>query len=612
MRSTHQGQLNKNPSTQHSCPLGHACLAMSAEPCKQNEDIATAIPVASHDHEDRRLAARRAPSIKREWQNQYLRIIVVGESGTGKSTFINNLFHAYKGGPVLCNNRSINASTPASIFRRQPEQLCTSFVVENEPERIRIHYSVQDTPGYGDSFDIRRRLEDIIQFIKNQQAAYFELEKNMMTDSGDPRVDVCLYFIPPHRLKEVDVEFMKLLAISVPLIPIIAKADSMTEDELEHFRDLIIQKASDERIAFFEFPNSALHNVLGDALDIDIEQPFDGAVPSVASRYLMSELVYFCHMAADLFFFCVKRRFPPFAVVSSEQSMPGSEGPFWPVRRYRWGTCEAFNRQHSDCSILKRLLLEEGFHELKQKTRGMYTQFKVKKLDAQNLGTQLSAWFCAQQGWKVLKFLLFALVVGGCIAVLLITQDRRLRNTQATVAGHVGFGSQATSALVDSGNLPEQQTRFELSRPDTSGGGSGGNGGNGGGSGVQSEKRSTPVTLTLLEATPVSSSSSSEWSEEVFKKVFQKEFESIMLPFAVRSGQTTMLSYDGYTGAVKHAVRKYGVERKAFSHIYRTGWPATKPTSGFMHHDTFMEVRVCALNGADSKFDVCAQLCQLA
>ena len=35
---------------------------------------------------------------------------------------------------------------------------------------------------------------------------------------------------------------------------------------------------------------------------------------------------------------------------------------YWPIREYQWGRCEAFNRQHSDCSILKRLLLEEAFH----------------------------------------------------------------------------------------------------------------------------------------------------------------------------------------------------------------------------------------------------------
>jgi Septin len=39
----------------------------------------------------------------------------------------------------------------------------------------------------------------------------------------DPRVDVCLYFIAPHRLKAIDVEFIKKLADLVPVVPILAK-----------------------------------------------------------------------------------------------------------------------------------------------------------------------------------------------------------------------------------------------------------------------------------------------------------------------------------------------------------------------------------------------------
>ena len=273
-----------SPSTVGCAPASSIPVVSTTVTSKDQNDFATAIPVASpasSNQEGRRHAATRAaPKVQREWQNQYLRIIVVGESGTGKSTFINNLLHSYKGEPVLSSNRSINAPTPASVFHRQPEQLCTSFAIENEPERIRIHYSMQDTPGYGDSFDIRRRLDDIVQFIKNQQAAYFELQRDVMTDQGDPRVDVCLYFIPPHRLKQVDIEFMKVLAKAIPLIPIIAKADSMTENELECFRDLILQRASDERISFFEFSNEALLNVLG---EVAVEVFDDGSVPSVVA-----------------------------------------------------------------------------------------------------------------------------------------------------------------------------------------------------------------------------------------------------------------------------------------------------------------------------------------
>jgi septin family protein len=51
-------------------------------------------------------------------------------------------------------------------------------------------------------------------------------------------------------------------------------------------------------------------------------------------------------------------------------------GSFWPVRDYHWGTCEAFSTQHSDCTYLKKLLLEEAFHDVRRKTEERYLAFR--------------------------------------------------------------------------------------------------------------------------------------------------------------------------------------------------------------------------------------------
>ena len=40
----------------------------------------------------------------------------------------------------------------------------------------------------------------------------------------DPRVDVAVYFIAPHRLKQMDCQFMTELAKAVPVLPVLAKA----------------------------------------------------------------------------------------------------------------------------------------------------------------------------------------------------------------------------------------------------------------------------------------------------------------------------------------------------------------------------------------------------
>ena len=43
----------------------------------------------------------------------------------------------------------------------------------------------------------------------------------------------------PHRLKPVDCKFISRLAKQVPVIPVLAKADSMTAKELASFRQTV-------------------------------------------------------------------------------------------------------------------------------------------------------------------------------------------------------------------------------------------------------------------------------------------------------------------------------------------------------------------------------------
>ena len=48
---------------------------------------------------------------------------------------------------------------------------------------------------------------------------------------NDTRIHCCLYFIAPHRMKRIDVEFITTLSEYVVVVPVIAKADTMTQSE---------------------------------------------------------------------------------------------------------------------------------------------------------------------------------------------------------------------------------------------------------------------------------------------------------------------------------------------------------------------------------------------
>lgn len=57
----------------------------------------------------------------------------------------------------------------------------------------------------------------------------------------DTRIHCCLYFINPtgHSLRAIDVIVMKKLSEVVNIVPIIAKADSLTLEERESFKQRV-------------------------------------------------------------------------------------------------------------------------------------------------------------------------------------------------------------------------------------------------------------------------------------------------------------------------------------------------------------------------------------
>ena len=76
------------------------------------------------------------------------------------------------------------------------------------------------------------RQQNIHQCNETQGILLEELEFKHMYDA-------CIYFISPHQLKPRDLKFMSTISKAVPVIPVIAKADCMTEEERQVFRSHI-------------------------------------------------------------------------------------------------------------------------------------------------------------------------------------------------------------------------------------------------------------------------------------------------------------------------------------------------------------------------------------
>lgn len=99
----------------------------------------------------------------------------------------------------------------------------------------------------------------IIEFVESKYEEYLTAESRVHRKAlCDNRVHTCLYFIAPsgHGLKPLDVEFMQRLCDKVNIIPVIAKADTMTPEEIQLFKkqvELIIIKCMALLTAYCSF-----------------------------------------------------------------------------------------------------------------------------------------------------------------------------------------------------------------------------------------------------------------------------------------------------------------------------------------------------------------------
>jgi len=113
---------------------------------------------------------------------------------------------------------------------------------ELEEKFFKVRLTVIDTPGFGDYVNNRDSWQPIIEFLDDQHESYMLQEQQpRRTDKIDLRVHACLYFIRPtgHTLKPLDIEVMKKLCTRVNLIPVVAKADTLSPADLFKFKQRV-------------------------------------------------------------------------------------------------------------------------------------------------------------------------------------------------------------------------------------------------------------------------------------------------------------------------------------------------------------------------------------
>jgi len=271
-------------------------------------------------------------------------LMVVGESGLGKSTLINSMF--------LTDIYSADYPGPSQRLKKTVS-MDTNKVLLKE-KGVNLTLTIVDTPGFGDAVDNSNCWDPVISYVESQYEAFLDAETRVnRVQLPDSRVHACLYFIAPsgHGLKPLDVEFMKRLHDKVNVIPVIAKADTMTPEEVTHFKRQIMNQILQAKIRIYEFPDE---ETLGNGVSTKNEVGSD-------NRKIKDRV--------------------PFAIVGSNCLIEGPDGKKVRGRKYPWGIVDIENMEHCDFVPMRNMLIRTHLQDLKEVTNNVhYENFRCRKL----------------------------------------------------------------------------------------------------------------------------------------------------------------------------------------------------------------------------------------
>uniref|UniRef100_L2GFC0 Cell division control protein 3 n=1 Tax=Colletotrichum fructicola (strain Nara gc5) TaxID=1213859 RepID=L2GFC0_COLFN len=264
-------------------------------------------------------------NLPNQWHRKSVRkgfnfnVMVVGESGLGKSTLVNTLF---------------NTSLYPPKERKGPS-------LDIIPKTVTIQSISADIEEAGS-------WRPIVDNIEQRYDAYLDAENKVnRMNIVDNRIHACVFFIQPtgHSLKPLDIEVMRRLHTKVNLIPVIAKADTLTDEEIANFKSRILSDIKYHGIQIFEGPR----------YELDDEETI------AENNEIMSKV--------------------PFAVVGATNEITNADGRKVRGRSYPWGVIEVDNEEHCDFVKLRQMLIRTHMEELKEHTNNsLYENYRTDKL----------------------------------------------------------------------------------------------------------------------------------------------------------------------------------------------------------------------------------------
>lgn len=215
-------------------------------------------------------------------------------------------------------------------------------------DSIKLKLTIIESVGFGDQINKENSHEPILNYVNSQYETYVQQELNLkrnFQNINDTRVHVCLYFICPtgHSLKSIDLKTMKALDRKLNIIPIIAKADTISKNELIEFKKRIMQDLNNNHVNIYQSPINES--------DLTINN---------------------LNASTNVLF--------PLAVIGSSD-MVKIGNKLIKGRQYEWGTVSVENESHCDFVKLREMILSTNMINLIDITHNKHYQlFRANRL----------------------------------------------------------------------------------------------------------------------------------------------------------------------------------------------------------------------------------------
>lgn len=349
----------------------------------------------SNDY-NRRLSDLNFKNTRRKKIKRRLNVLVVGRPKTGKTSLLRLILD------------TVNVISPSNVSKRTESLI--AFTNKHEPKQPLYSLSfdigdnsndktlltLTDSPGL--DFDNESKLNSTTNSILNHvENLYsdtldqeFKVNRNLILNSFDNLIHVCIYLIDPKKLirnssgtlslSQTEISIIIKLSRRLNVLPVLSHSDSLTDHDLKVIKDNILTDLSNISFKFEQFGISDedatntpdenvddINNVNDGTKIIKVRHKLKSSTPSIQSSLDNSLTTNIDPV--------------PYAIVIPERFDKPST-----TRKFRWGTVDVMNEQHTDFKSLHNTLFGNNADFLRTRTKQvLYENYRREALiDRQN------------------------------------------------------------------------------------------------------------------------------------------------------------------------------------------------------------------------------------